>query len=68
MSPTTPIAAQTYRPVEQLIPAQWQQTTVVANGIRQHLLRTGGAKPPLLLLHGFMESGVSWSFHPAKVL
>lgn len=51
---------QSYRPIDQLLPAQWRQTPVVANGIRQHLLRTGGDKPPLLLLHGFMESGVSW--------
>jgi pimeloyl-ACP methyl ester carboxylesterase len=46
--------------MEQLIPTTWQQTTIVANGIRQHFLRSGGDKPPLLLLHGFMESGVSW--------
>lgn len=51
---------QSYRPISQLIPATWTQTTVIANGIRQHLLRSGGDKPPLLLLHGFMESGVSW--------
>jgi alpha/beta hydrolase fold len=51
---------QSYRPIDQLIPTAWQQTAIVANGIHQHLLRTGGDKPPLLLLHGFMESGVSW--------
>jgi pimeloyl-ACP methyl ester carboxylesterase len=33
---------------------------VVANGIRQHLYRTGSAKPPVVLLHGFMESGLAW--------
>lgn len=51
---------QNYRPIEQLIPSQWQQATITVNGIKQHYLRTGGDKPPLLLLHGFMESGVSW--------
>lgn len=51
---------QSYRPIEQLIPAQWQQTTITVNGIRQHLLRSGGNRPPLLLLHGFMECGASW--------
>jgi len=53
-------AVSSYRPIEQLLPTQWQRSEVVANGIRQHLLRTGGEKPPLLMLHGFMESGVSW--------
>lgn len=58
---------QSYHPIDQLLPAQWRQTTVMANGIRQHLLRTGGDKPPLLLLHGFMESSVSW-LRVARVL
>lgn len=56
-----------YRPIEALVPTQWQRRDVIANGIRQHILRTGGDKPPLLLLHGFMESGVSW-LHLARAL
>lgn len=31
-----------------------------ANEIRQHFYRTGGNKPPLLLLHGFMDSTLTW--------
>lgn len=50
----------TYRPIEQLIPAHWCAAWVEANGIRQHLYRTGGEKPPLVLFHGFMESGLTW--------
>jgi len=49
-----------YRLIKQLVPTQWKRDEIIANGIRQHMLRTGGDKPPLLLLHGFMESGVSW--------
>ncbi len=49
-----------YRPIEQLIPTQWQHGKIIANGICHHLWRTGGEKPPLLMLHGFMESGASW--------
>ncbi len=55
---TTP--ASHYRPMNALIPPQWHQGKVVANGIHQHVMRTGGDKPPLLMLHGFMESSASW--------
>ena len=50
----------TYRPIEELIPAHWSARNIVANGIRQHYYRTGGQKPPLLLLHGFNEYGLTW--------
>jgi pimeloyl-ACP methyl ester carboxylesterase len=50
----------TYRPIEELIPAHWSERDVVANDIRQHYYRTGGEKPPLLLLHGFNEYGLTW--------
>lgn len=49
-----------YRPIEQLVPAHWRQTDVVANGIRQHIYRTGGDKPPVVLVHGIQENAVSW--------
>ena len=32
-----------------------------ANGIRIHYLRTGGAKPPLVMLHGLIGSGACWT-------
>lgn len=34
--------------------------TVQANGITQHYYRSGGDKPPLLLLHGFTDDGSNW--------
>ncbi len=44
-----------YRAIEELVPAQWSEGDIYANGIRQHYYRTGGDKPALLLLHGFNE-------------
>jgi N-formylmaleamate deformylase len=32
-----------------------------ANGIRIHYLRTGGDKPPLVLLHGLTGNGACWT-------
>lgn len=49
-----------YRTIEELIPPQWSEGRVLANGIHQHYYRTGGDKPPLVLLHGIMMSGVCW--------
>lgn len=31
------------------------------NGVRIHYLRTGGAKPPVVLLHGLLGSGACWT-------
>lgn len=39
----------------------WTTGVCEANGISIHYLRTGGAKPPLVLLHGLMGSGACWS-------
>ena len=39
----------------------WTTGVCEANGIDIHYLRTGGAKPPLVLLHGLMGSGACWS-------
>jgi pimeloyl-ACP methyl ester carboxylesterase len=50
----------TYRPIEELIPAHWREGDILANNIRQHYYHTGGEKPPLLLLHGFNEYGLTW--------
>ncbi len=49
-----------YRPIGELLPSTWSEGAVCANGIRHHTYRTGGAKPPLLLLHGFLEGALSW--------
>ena len=51
---------QNYRPIEELIPAHWREGDIFANNIRQHYYRTAGEKPPLLLLHGFNEYGLTW--------
>src|SRR5260370_36477137 len=47
-------------PIKHLIPPHWSEGDIIANSIRQHYYRTGGEKPPLLLLHGFNEYGLTW--------
>ncbi len=49
-----------YHNLRELVPAHWIEQTIKANGIQQHYYRTGGVKPPLVCLHGFGESGLSW--------
>jgi pimeloyl-ACP methyl ester carboxylesterase len=39
----------------------WTTAVCQANGIDIHYLRTGGSKPPLVLLHGLTGSGACWS-------
>lgn len=39
----------------------WTSVTFEANGIDLHYLRTGGDKPPVVLLHGLMLSGSCWT-------
>src|SRR5690349_23872155 len=39
----------------------WTSAVCEVNGINIHYLRTGGAKPPLVLLHGLTGSGACWS-------
>lgn len=40
---------------------QWKTAFCEANGIRIHYTRTGGDKPPLILLHGLMTNGLCWT-------
>lgn len=35
--------------------------TLTANGLSIHYARTGGDKPPLVLAHGFSDSGACWA-------
>lgn len=51
-----------YRPIDELVPLDWTEGDVSANGIRQHYYRTGAesGKPPLLLLHGILAGGLTW--------
>ena len=39
----------------------WFSGDVIANGIRIHYYRTGGAKPPVVLSHGFSDNGLCWT-------
>ena len=38
----------------------WQEGDVLTNGIRIHYHRTGGDKPPIVLLHGITDDGLCW--------
>jgi len=39
----------------------WMRGVCQTNGIHIHYLRTGGRKPPLVLLHGLTGSGACWT-------
>ena len=41
--------------------SDWISGDIVANGVRLHYYRTGGAKPPVMMLHGITDSGRTWS-------
>ncbi len=41
--------------------AGWTTGTCEANGIDMHYLRTGGDKPPVVLLHGLTANGACWA-------
>ncbi len=39
----------------------WTTSTCEANGIDVHYVRTGGEKPPVVLLHGLIMNGACWT-------
>ncbi|CAN5864171.1 alpha/beta hydrolase [soil metagenome] len=39
----------------------WQSGEIEANGLRLHYTRTGGAKPAIVLAHGFSDDGLCWT-------
>jgi N-formylmaleamate deformylase len=41
--------------------SNWTTGVGKANGVNIHYLRTGGAKPPLVLLHGLTGNGACWT-------
>src|ERR1700730_9201322 len=41
--------------------AGWTTGSREVNGIDVHYLRTGGHKPPIVLLHGLMTNGACWT-------
>lgn len=40
---------------------EWTTSTCKTNGINIHYTRTGGIKPPLILLHGLTANGACWT-------
>lgn len=61
-------AVQAFRPIEELLPAHWTTTTIHAqDGTPLHVMRTGGDKPAVILLHGVQVSGLMW-LRTAKAL
>ena len=39
----------------------WQSGNIEVNGLKLHCTRTGGAKPPVVLAHGFSDDGLCWT-------
>ena len=39
----------------------WHSDFVRANGLRHHITRNGGDKPPIVLAHGFSDDGLCWA-------
>jgi len=44
-----------------LTDSTWTERLVTANGIRQHVWRTGGNRPPVICLPGFSEIGLTYA-------
>lgn len=42
-------------------PPGWTEGYVLANGIRIHYWRTGGAKPAMVMAHGSSDDGLCWT-------
>ncbi len=40
---------------------EWIEGDANASGVRIHYYRTGGEKPPVVLLHGMTDNGLCWS-------
>ena len=41
--------------------SQWSSADVSVRGVRIHYHRTGGDGPPVVLMHGFSDSGLCWT-------
>lgn len=39
----------------------WSSAVCEINGINIHYTRTGGHKPPVIMLHGLMANGICWT-------
>ena len=40
---------------------KWTTGYFVSHGTKLHYYRTGGPKPPLVLLHGITDDGLCWA-------
>ena len=40
---------------------KYSEGDVSINGVKIHFYRTGGQKPPFILLHGASDNGLCWS-------
>jgi len=50
-----------YRALSELTPDHWQSKDItLSTGATLHYQRTGGEKPPIILLHGFQVDGRMW--------
>ena len=61
MSLSQPSAARAAFSRRKHLMTNWMTGVCEANGISIHYLRTGGSKPPMVLLHGLTGSGSCWS-------
>lgn len=59
-------AVKRYRRIEELIPDGWSQGTLIASGTRLHYYQTGANKPPVVLLHGFLDGALTWDRQEAN--
>lgn len=41
--------------------SKWYADRITTNGIHLYYTRTGGAKPPVVLAHGFSDDGLCWT-------
>ncbi len=41
--------------------SNWKQSNIVLGDVTLHYTRTGGNKPPLVLIHGFSDNGLCWT-------
>ena len=41
--------------------SDWTANDLYVNGIKVHYARTGGQKPPIVLMHGFSDNGLCWT-------
>jgi len=41
--------------------SNWSEGQIYTNGVNLHYYRTGGDKPPVVLLHGFTDNGLCWT-------